>query len=127
MAIEIQISQSNQAKYIINCARKHTVLTGKPLDNCSVIDPGHFGFRCMSSLKLQDTRVRFACLPTLQPIHSAFSWFSFYNRRECTKYETCAILHRFHNFYVSCDCDSKRKPSRALYILYPLNMLSANS
>ena len=52
MAIEIQISQSNQAKYIINCARKHTVLTGKPLDNCSVIDPGHFGFRCMSSLKL---------------------------------------------------------------------------
>ena len=32
---------------------------------------------------------------------------------KCTKYETCAILHRFHILYNSYDCSSKIEPSHA--------------
>ena len=31
-----------------------------------------------------------------------------YNRGKCTKYETCATLHRFHILYLSCDCYNKK-------------------
>ena len=30
-----------------------------------------------------------------------------YNCLKCTKYETCATLHRFHILCISCDCDSE--------------------
>ena len=30
-----------------------------------------------------------------------FVFVKYYNRKKCTKYETCAKLHRFHVFYIS--------------------------
>ena len=37
-----------------------------------------------------------------------------YSHMKCTKYETCAILHRFHILYISCICSCKIKLSDTL-------------
>ena len=46
-------------------------------------------------------------------ISRLYNFLKGHNRVKYTKYETCAILHRFHVLYISRENDSKIEQSHA--------------
>ena len=73
----------------------------------------------MSKYRCVDQLYTYSCDPGQMSYNNdnkqsvAYTILQMYNRVKCTKYETCALLHRFHILYISRECNSKTEQTCA--------------